>query len=135
MSKSQETKTEIRKELVSFLGSRLNKDRLNFGDGNNYFGYANGYVAIPPEHPFYGKHYIEVFDYIDVHGGLTFSGPSNTCLRWNDTEVIDNKTSSIPTDWWVFGFDTMHGNDYLKDWPRERCIEETLRMKKQLEEI
>ena len=37
-------------------------------------GYANGYVAVPPEHPLHGKHYDEANNVIDIHGGLTGVG-------------------------------------------------------------
>lgn len=37
------------------------------------YGYYCGYVAIPFRHPFYKKNYQDL-DWIDVHGGLTFSG-------------------------------------------------------------
>lgn len=41
-----------------------------------YFGgHLCGYVAIPPEHPFYQKRYEDID--IDVHGGLTFGECSN----------------------------------------------------------
>lgn len=33
-----------------------------------------GYVRIPEDHKFYGKDDDDLYDYIDVHGGLTFSG-------------------------------------------------------------
>ena len=33
-----------------------------------------GYVRIPEDHKYYGKDDDDLYDYIDVHGGLTFSG-------------------------------------------------------------
>lgn len=58
--------------------------------------HLNGYVALPPGHPYYGKHY----DNIDatVHGGITFAqeGDGN---NWNKGY------------WWI-GFDCAHFNDY-----------------------
>ncbi len=33
-----------------------------------------GYVRIPEDHKFYGKDDEDLCDYIDVHGGLNFSG-------------------------------------------------------------
>lgn len=38
-------------------------------------GYANGYVAIPPSHPFYKMDYDDANKAIDIHGGLTFAAP------------------------------------------------------------
>ncbi len=53
-------------------------------------GQLNGYVAVPKDHPAWGRDYGEID--VDVHGGLTFAGRG-----------ID--------DSWVFGFDTSHGFD------------------------
>lgn len=39
-------------------------------------GYANGYVAVPPEHPAYGKDDLQLCDIINIHGGVTFSWPA-----------------------------------------------------------
>lgn len=49
----------------------------------------NGYIVIPPIHPWYKKHYDSI--YAEVHGGLTFS------------EEINEQ--------WVIGFDTNHYGD------------------------
>ena len=40
------------------------------------FGWGNGYVIIPKDHPLNGKNYDEIHDLmpkLDVNGGLTFS--------------------------------------------------------------
>lgn len=97
-------------------------------------GYANGYVAVPPGHPWHGKHYDDL-DNIDVHGGLTYS-ESTPC------DVMDNGMSGvsyidggdeIPDGWWVLGFDTCHCYDTLDSWPREAVIAETRRLQQQAE--
>lgn len=121
------------KELVPFLNSTVNKDLrpLSFCDS----GYANGYVAVPPEHPLFGKHYDKVDDMIDINSSLTFSDTSDSCCNWDDIETINDNSNTIPLGWWVFGFDTIHLGYTLKTWPKERCIEETLRLKEQLEEL
>jgi hypothetical protein len=55
-----------------------------------------GYVGVDPSHPCYGKWYDDViFNDIDVHGGLTFSG--------NMYEF---------GDLWFIGFDTNHVEDF-----------------------
>lgn len=90
-------------------------------------GYANGYVAIPPEHPLYGIHYNDVN--IEVHGGLTFS--KHFCFFNTTTpELLDAK---IPDNYWVFGFDTMHVSDTLESCPREYVINEVNILKEILE--
>ena len=94
-------------------------------------GYANGYVAIPKEHPLYGISYSEVD--IDVHGGLTFSEKSEVINNHFDNSKTEYLESELPNGYWVFGFDTMHFMDNLDNCPREWCIAETNRLKQQLE--
>lgn len=60
-----------------------------------WFGYDNGYVGVPRNHPAYGRHYEEMA-HIRVPGGLTFSG---SCLGGYQFQ-----------DYWFFGFDTCHGD-------------------------
>ena len=100
-------------------------------------GYANGYVAVPPEHPFHGLHYDDANDTIDIHGGLTFSSSKSDIKNpeWEDCECIGfNSFDEIPDNYWVFGFDTLHfGDDEYLD--RDWCIGETKRLLAQLEAI
>lgn len=91
-------------------------------------GWGNGYVAIPPSHILYKKHYDEVyyiFEYetqqISIHGGLTYSDFGNG--------------ENAPKDWWVFGFDTSHFQDNLENWPKEAVEAETKRLYCQLLDI
>lgn len=96
-------------------------------------GYANGYVAISPEHPLWRAHYGSCD--IDVWGGLTFSDDADCIQEWDNVEMIDNvKQTDIPQDWWVLGFDTMHAYDGAQH-DREWVIAETRRMQQQLEKI
>ena len=95
-------------------------------------GEYNGYVAVPPEHPLYGKGDIaEEVEALDVHGGVTYTGKIE-CLPY-PSELLDHK--EIPRDWWVFGFDTCHYGDNPDEWNLERCTEETRKLQKQLEEL
>lgn len=50
-----------------------------------------GYVSIPETHPFYEVHYDDL-PYLEIHGGITFSGYIGSA--------------------WYIGFDCMHGDDY-----------------------
>ena len=97
----------------------------------------NGYVSVPPEHPFFCIHYSECprgcdetycdhtpESLIDVHGGITFSNLGEDC-------------------WW-FGFDTAHHGDFLvfahgafagRIWEDDDVALETERMAKQLSEV
>lgn len=77
---------------------------------------GNGYVAIPPSHPLYWKHYDDVS--IDVHWGLTYSGNAS-----------DLRQGGIVWDYRILGFDTAHADDDLHTRPRQKVVEETLRLK------
>lgn len=116
----------------SFLNSETNDKFRNLRDVD--CGYANGYVAIPPEHPLYEKTYYDAYEVgIEAPGGLTFSASMSKILRGFDLGCVEWLDGEIPEDYWVFGFDTIHGGDTLAFWSRERCIEETKRLKEQLE--
>lgn len=86
-----------------------------FPDGGNF----NGYIAVLPEHPFYGKDYDEVNEMLDkkgfyVHGGLTLADNSAFCIY-------------LPTEanqYWILGFDTRHADDTSEYWTEERTWEE-----------
>lgn len=124
-------------KLIAFTNSGMN-DLLN--ERNSVFpsilpsigaGAANGYVAVPKDHPFYGKSYDDVP--VSVHGGLTFS--SQVSSEWLEmAEPIDCSLVDVE-NMWVLGFDTCHYMDNLETWPIERVIEETLNLKQQLEEV
>ena len=93
-------------------------------------GEYNGYVAVPPEHPLYGKGYDEPeVENLDVHGGVTFADTADKLPP--TSEYLDHKEP--PRDWWVFGFDTGHYGDNPERLNLERCTEETRELQKQLE--
>jgi len=88
------------------------------------FGWGNGYVLIPKDHPLHGKHYDEIS--VDVHGGLTFSElvDSEMIEFWGLSKKDEGK--------WCVGFDTAHCSDTLLDWPKEKVEKETQWLKQQL---
>lgn len=47
--------------------------------------------------------------------------------------ITDKK--DVPDDWWILGFDTCHYCDNLANWTREDVIAETMRLKKQLDDL
>ena len=84
-------------------------DELIFVDGTTLLeckivrgglGHLCGYVAVPKDHPWYGVGYNDISqasgDYVEVHGGLTFSG----------------KLTLKTKKWWV-GFDCAHLGDLV----------------------
>jgi hypothetical protein len=91
-------------------------------------GWGNGYVAVPPSHPLWGIDYGNVDQHLDVHGGLTYSElkiPYMTGKGFPD----------IPSNYWVFGFDTSHWDDTLKTWPKKAVEAEAKRLFCQLMDI
>ena len=127
----------MKKKLFAFLNSSSNKEFMSSLLLRESIGYANGYVAIPPEHRLYGLDYDKADLFVIIHGGLTFGEPLTDLDPYtfgNDIEWINfERFDEIPKDYWVFGFDTIHYGDSDKD--REWCINETNDLLKQLEEL
>lgn len=65
-------------------------------------GHRCGYVGVPKSHKYYGKDYTRIEQYIDCHGGLTYSGDRNYPLADRN-------------DLWWFGWDYAHLYDGI-DW-------------------
>ena len=87
-------------KCYAFLCTAVNEQHRVCGSMSSA-GYANGYVAIPKEHPLYGISYDDVD--IDVHGGLTFAEKSevvNDLFDKNKTEYLE---SELPNGYWVLG--------------------------------
>lgn len=115
-------------------------------------GTHNGYVAVPPEHPLYGKDmFDDAIDALDVHGGITLSDAVIMPSEDNDIKInpkyvgkrhplLDRaeyltEEKNIPDDWWILGFDTCHYGDNEMIWNRPNVVSETLHLKEQLEEL
>lgn len=94
--------------------------------GMDVFGWGNGYVVLPKDHPWYGKDYDDID--CDVHGGLTFGEPADKLTKW---EQITKEDAGK----WVIGFDTAHYQDSLERWPKEAVEKETQRLAKQAEDV
>ena len=77
-------------------------------------GWGNGYVGVPKDHPWYGKHYDEIEAY--VHGGLTFS---------------ENGLFGEQSNIWFVGFDTSHCSDTKENCPLSFVAEQTDNLYKQ----
>lgn len=81
-----------------------------------FFGWGNGYVAIPKGNPFWGKNYTEI---PDNSRRVTFSAPA-VDLDW------------IPEgleECWIVGFDTFGA----EHWKKEHVEDETEDLRKLLE--
>lgn len=77
------------------------------------FGWGNGYVDLPPEHPQYKVHYDDIP--VIIHGGLTYS------------DMVNGN--------WRVGFDTAHYGDTLEKWSKWDVLIETMILKSQLEKL
>lgn len=84
-----------------------------------HFGWGNGYVAIPQEHPFYGLHYDIINHYVKIHGGLTHSSYCDE----EDVHRYGLETSDVGK--WIIGFDTAHSSDNEDNWSRGAVLAET----------
>ena len=94
-------------------------------------GWGNGYTLIPPNHPYYEKHYDDIP--VSVHGGLTFSEKLSDLGRKNWEELFKMlEEENDNTDYWIVGFDTAHAGDSISNWTKERVVDETKNLVKQL---
>lgn len=79
------------------------------------FGWGNGYVLLPHNHPLYGVNYNDIP--VNIHGGLTFGEYFNSkdFLRWTkDRKVLGDVTLDNYKkfdNYWIIGFDTNHFGD------------------------
>lgn len=91
------------------------------------FGWGNGYVCIPPNHPLHGVDYNN-FPNLEVNGGLTFSEHASGLTTWKE----------IPEDCkdcWVVGFDTAHSWDTLDMWSKKAVELETKKLAEQIDSL
>ena len=122
-------------KCYAFLCTAINEQHRKFAEKYGSIssaGYANGYVAIPKEHPLYGVSYNNVD--IDIHGGLTYAEYSEFTNKNFDKYKVELLDGELPNGYWVFGFDTMHYMDSIVNCPREWCIMEVKRLKNILED-
>lgn len=121
-------------KLIAFTNDSINKAANTvaklIGDKNMQVGEANGYVAVPKGHPLHGISCEDVN--IDVHGELTFSGIPKGIL--NGAEFIDDPDGVDFSEYWAFGFDTLHSGDTPESWNKDKVIKETLKLKELLSE-
>lgn len=100
----------VRKELAQVKELGIDMD----------LGWGNGYVAVPPGHPLHGMFYNDID--IDIHGGLTYSGPTDNWQPGTLPEELVGK------DYWAIGFDTAHCDDTIAKWPKEAVQAEADRL-------
>lgn len=91
-------------------------------------GWGNGYVVIPPSHPFHGQHYDKLNTIISVHGGLTFSEFGSSIRKWAGYKPEYENC-------WIIGFDTCHYEDDMYKWPKSAVQDEVSDLAKQCEDF
>lgn len=115
------------------------KIREKWGDDPSVGGEYNGYVAFDTELPpsnMSGADWEDdkSLDYlINVHGGITYDSDIDTTYP-----MIPLTAMPDPEELKTFrciGFDTLHACDTRDKWPLERVKEETLDLKKQIENL
>lgn len=115
------------------------KMREKWGDDPSIGGEYNGYVAFDAELPQSfmrdaSRKYSESLDYlIDVHGGITYDSDMDTTYPMIPLTAMPD-SEKLKT-FRCIGFDTLHAGDTRDKWPLERVKEETLNLKKQIEEL
>lgn len=94
------------------------------------FGWGNGYVLLPANHPMHGKDHYAISELVNVHFGLTYS-------ELVDEELLTHFAGLDSADLgkWMVGFDTVHHGDTLAKWPREAVQIETDRLEEQLRNL
>jgi hypothetical protein len=85
-------------------------------------GFLNGYVAVPKNHPLWGKDYNDDnVLMLEVHGGITYA---DKYLKGYELPDKD--------DLWWFGFDTAHFEDFKNPKDMEYVKKETIKLAEQL---
>ena len=82
------------------------KSQLSEYAGYRY-GWGNGYVGVPPDHPWYGKTDPDVI----IHGGITYAS--------------SRPPGNEPDGYWWVGFDTAHWRDNPNTCPKSYVEDQT----------
>jgi hypothetical protein len=114
------------------IENHLKKSIAIAGLPKSYFeyGWGNGYVLLPKNHPYYGIDYDSVN--LNAHGGLTFSREfiSENFLKWVEGLEFDGditiKNFKEVDGYWMFGFDTSHYGDNEYNCTKSYVMNETI---------
>jgi hypothetical protein len=101
------------------------EDKYGFGSR----GFANGYVGVDRDHPWYGRE-CEDFPVFEGVEELTFSGMSKP-VHWKKAELLEPIDDG--KEYWVLGFDTRHSWNSIEKDTRESVIAMTQRLKAEAE--
>jgi len=109
-------------KCVAFVLESPFKDMPDMNTGSH-----NGYVAIPKEHPLYGKKMSDVYDdkyQLMYNGGITWGAKAGSLN--NEPEGLDGM--------WILGFDTSHSWDTSDHWSEYSVKMLAEEMKEELEQ-
>lgn len=108
-------------------------DATSFRRG--HYGTHNGYIAIPNNHPWYGKSELEVNMILPmyIHGGVTYSYEYDiddvNSEDFKLEQIISTEQISLEklakSNYWIVGFDTAHPSDTPNTWNKTATIAET----------
>lgn len=92
---------------------------------HNNMGFRCGYIQVLPGHPWHGKHYDEVNEDVDVHGGLTFSrfDKKDYWLGFDCAHCFDGVDTSLPHNSVVAGVmkKTVRTQEYVEMECKKLC--------------
>jgi hypothetical protein len=95
---------------------------ISFTISNEYrkevCGWGNGYVAVPPNHPLHG---VDFSSWEDDVPSLNIERE----ITWSRSAGSLKNEPTLPSDWWVIGFDTCYRRDNLETCPKEYVEELT----------
>lgn len=80
------------------------------------YGWGNGYVILPKEHPWYGKTYNNIP--VEIHGGLTYSN------FIEEENIVSLGLEDKDIGMYMIGFDTAHYGDNPITWTKEAVQKE-----------
>lgn len=90
------------------------------------FGWGNGYILLPKDHPCFGMEYSDIYENYpntSFNVEITFSRSSFDVLDWDELPQ-----EARVNEHWVVGFDTMHWGDTEEKWPKSKVESESAKM-------
>lgn len=118
---------------LTTTNNTMENQPISFVIKNNWVkddcGWGNGYVAVPPTHPL---HNVDFNSWEDDVPSLNI--PSE--ITWSNKAGFLKGEPTLPSDWWVLGFDTRHRGETLKNRPKnlvekwtEKLLQEVIKYK------
>ena len=110
----------------------MKTDPISFTISNEHrfdvCGWGNGYVAVPPSHPLHG------IDFMSWECDVPYLNIPREITWCNNASRLLGEPTTIPSDWWVIGFDTTYRKDNLENCPKEYVEELTEKLLQEVKE-